>query len=236
VKKKLDPYEELGVPKDADRAAVRRAYRRRASQTHPDKGGSAEAFKRTCTAMAVLTNPARRERYDNTGTVEEDQPDNARAGALQVIAKHLGDALNPFLAGGMQNAQLDPRRRDILAEVRAAIAAEIAKGRQGIAIGEASVEFSRDMASRFIEPEKDAFLRRLAEDGERGNLAQIERLREQVAAHEKALELLGDRGFRWDAPPAPVMSADLGGGCVRTFTLDPRTGVMTEVNPSQWSG
>ena len=52
---KLNPYEELGVPRNADRAAVRAGYRRRAKETHPDaNGGSADAFKRTRTALSVL--------------------------------------------------------------------------------------------------------------------------------------------------------------------------------------
>mmetsp|Transcript_35713 Transcript_35713/g.102624 ORF Transcript_35713/g.102624 Transcript_35713/m.102624 type:complete len:134 (-) Transcript_35713:63-464(-) len=37
-----DPYEVLGVPRDADDAAVRAAYRRCALLAHPDKGGSEE--------------------------------------------------------------------------------------------------------------------------------------------------------------------------------------------------
>ncbi|MFC7155768.1 J domain-containing protein [Halomarina halobia] len=48
---RLDPataaaYRVLGVSPDADEAAVRRAYRERAKETHPDAGGSREAFKR----------------------------------------------------------------------------------------------------------------------------------------------------------------------------------------------
>ena len=227
--RKLDPYEELGVPRDADRAAVRRAYRRRAKETHPDAdGGSADAFKRTRTALSVLLDPARRERFDSTGDVEDDKPDNARSAALQVISKHLGDILNAFTASQLQDRARDPRTRDVLAEMRGAIGAEIAKGREAIEVGARMVRFYEDMAARFKEPEKDAFLRRAAEDAARQAQEQRDRLREQVATHEKALELLKDRGFRWDEPPPQAMPM------VRAFHVDFATGQMREVAQPDW--
>ena len=39
------PFEILGVDPDADDDAVERAYRRRVMETHPDQGGSTEAFQ-----------------------------------------------------------------------------------------------------------------------------------------------------------------------------------------------
>lgn len=51
----MNPYEELGVQSDATEGEIHTAYRRRAAKTHPDAGGSAEAFARTTTAhqMAI---------------------------------------------------------------------------------------------------------------------------------------------------------------------------------------
>lgn len=53
-KGKIDPYRELGVEKDASADDIKRAYRKRARETHPDHGGNAEAFARVSTAMTVL--------------------------------------------------------------------------------------------------------------------------------------------------------------------------------------
>jgi ferredoxin len=39
------PYEVLGVDPDADEAAIRRAYRERAKDAHPDQGGSRREFQ-----------------------------------------------------------------------------------------------------------------------------------------------------------------------------------------------
>lgn len=52
------PYEVLEVDPDADESAVVRAYRRRVKETHPDRGGSAAAFKRVQAAYARIQNGA----------------------------------------------------------------------------------------------------------------------------------------------------------------------------------
>ena len=44
------PYEVLGVDPDADDGVVRRAYRERVKEAHPDHGGSAEEFRAVRTA------------------------------------------------------------------------------------------------------------------------------------------------------------------------------------------
>lgn len=63
-----DYYAVLGVDPGADAEAIKRAYRRKALELHPDRnGGSREAeegFKRVTEAYAVLGDPARRTAYD----------------------------------------------------------------------------------------------------------------------------------------------------------------------------
>lgn len=63
-----DYYASLGVPKDADAAAIKKAYRKLARDLHPDKNpGNAEAearFKEVSEAYDVLSDPKRRAEYD----------------------------------------------------------------------------------------------------------------------------------------------------------------------------
>jgi molecular chaperone DnaJ len=63
-----DFYAALGVPKDADDAAIKKAYRKLARQYHPDQNQgdeTAEAkFKEIGEAYAVLSDPKEREQYD----------------------------------------------------------------------------------------------------------------------------------------------------------------------------
>ena len=63
-----DYYQVLGVPRDADAAAIRRAYKRGAMKHHPDRNlgdpSSEERFKELGEAHKVLSNPASRAAYD----------------------------------------------------------------------------------------------------------------------------------------------------------------------------
>ena len=51
-------YDELGLQPGASTAAVRRAYRERAKETHPDRGGSSAAFKQLQEAYTTVKNHA----------------------------------------------------------------------------------------------------------------------------------------------------------------------------------
>jgi curved DNA-binding protein CbpA len=64
---KIDPYRELGVPKDADSGTIKRAYRKASSKAHPDRGGDVMAMTRVNVAYDILSDPARRERFDLGG-------------------------------------------------------------------------------------------------------------------------------------------------------------------------
>ena len=60
-----DHYATLGVAKTASPDEIKRAYRRLASQHHPDKGGDTAQFQAIQSAYEVLSDPARRAEYDN---------------------------------------------------------------------------------------------------------------------------------------------------------------------------
>jgi len=60
-------YDVLGVSRDASESDLRSAYRKRAMEAHPDKGGSEEEFVRLAEAYEVLSDPSKRRMYDVTG-------------------------------------------------------------------------------------------------------------------------------------------------------------------------
>jgi len=68
---KRDYYEVLGVEKSASADEIKKAYRKKAIQYHPDKNpGDKEAeekFKEAAEAYEVLSNPDKRARYDQFG-------------------------------------------------------------------------------------------------------------------------------------------------------------------------
>ena len=71
AEQKRDYYEVLGVDKNADDAALKKAYRALAKKYHPDMNpGDKEAekkFKEASEAYAVLSNPEKRRQYDQFG-------------------------------------------------------------------------------------------------------------------------------------------------------------------------
>lgn len=60
-----DYYSTLGVSKTATADEIKRAYRKLASQHHPDKGGDKEKFQEVQAAYDTLSDPAKRSAYDN---------------------------------------------------------------------------------------------------------------------------------------------------------------------------
>ena len=65
-----DPYEILGVSRDADGDAIKKAYRRLARQLHPDVNpdpATQERFKDVSRAYEILSDPGKRAAYDRGG-------------------------------------------------------------------------------------------------------------------------------------------------------------------------
>ncbi|MFC3196284.1 molecular chaperone DnaJ [Parapedobacter deserti] len=68
---KRDYYDVLGVSRNADQAEIKSAYRKLAIKYHPDKNPNnseaEEKFKEAAEAYEVLSNPEKRQRYDQFG-------------------------------------------------------------------------------------------------------------------------------------------------------------------------
>lgn len=112
-----DLYDLLGISRDATPDEIKRAYRRRAREHHPDAGGDAEAFKQITHAHQVLSDSSRRARYDRFG---DDGTSNTRgAGGDPFGFGGIGDVIDAFF--GTTSSGGSPRRssngRDVLVGV-----------------------------------------------------------------------------------------------------------------------
>jgi len=94
---KRDYYEVLGVEKNASAEDIKKAYRKKAIQYHPDKNpGDKEAeekFKEAAEAYEVLSDPQKRQRYDQFGHAGMQGAGGFSGGGMSMedIFAHFGD-------------------------------------------------------------------------------------------------------------------------------------------------
>ncbi len=62
-----NPYHILGVDKSASAADIKKAYRNKAKQHHPDKGGDEAEFKKVNQAYEILGDAQKKSQYDQFG-------------------------------------------------------------------------------------------------------------------------------------------------------------------------
>ena len=60
----MDYYSILGVNKQSTPEEIKKAYRKLASQHHPDKGGDVARFQEIEQAYRILSDPSQKEQYD----------------------------------------------------------------------------------------------------------------------------------------------------------------------------
>lgn len=61
----MDYYSILGIQKGASEQDVRKAYKKQSMKHHPDRGGDEEEFKKVNEAYQTLSDPQKRQQYDN---------------------------------------------------------------------------------------------------------------------------------------------------------------------------
>lgn len=107
---KRDYYEVLGVDKSASADEIKKAYRKMAIKYHPDKNpGDKEAeekFKEAAEAYDVLSNPEKKQRYDQfghagmSGTAAGGGGFGGGGFSMEDIFSQFGDIFGGHFSGG----------------------------------------------------------------------------------------------------------------------------------------
>jgi molecular chaperone DnaJ len=139
---KRDYYEVLGVSKEASAEEIKKAYRKKAIQYHPDKNPgdkvSEEKFKEAAEAYEVLSNAEKKQRYDQFGHAGVGGGANGFSGQNMnmddifsmfgdIFGGHFGGGFGGFGGGGRGHSQRVNRGQNLRVKVKLNLQ-EIAKG------------------------------------------------------------------------------------------------------------
>jgi molecular chaperone DnaJ len=107
---KKDYYEVLGVSRNADPQEIKKAYRKAAIQYHPDRNpgdqAAEENFKEASEAYEVLSDPRKRELYDNYGHDGLKQTGFTGFSGFDDIFSHFSDIFGDLFGfGGFQRRE-----------------------------------------------------------------------------------------------------------------------------------
>jgi len=95
---KRDYYDILGIPRNANTEEVKKAYRKNAIKFHPDKNpgdkAAEEKFKEAAEAYEVLSNPEKKQRYDQYGHAAN--PSSPNGGGYGGGSMNMDDIFSQF--------------------------------------------------------------------------------------------------------------------------------------------
>lgn len=191
-------YDDLGVDKSATEAEIKKAYRAASKKAHPDAGGTREEFDKLSKAKNVLIDPRLRKTYDETGRIEEPEPDNDLQLAVGAAVQMIQKCIDVLAKNGVSF-----EHEDLLGLACAGFDDEIAAVRKTIAVMQANAAKFRKTAKRFKAKGKKTNTLRLAFESqavmvERG----IAHKEDELRRLQMAQQILRDHEFERDARPA----------------------------------
>ncbi|MBY5635255.1 DnaJ domain-containing protein [Rhizobium leguminosarum bv. viciae] len=188
-----DPYDILGVERDADEAQLKAAYRRLAKVAHPDSGGDSEAFANLQKAYGLLLDPVRRKVYDDTG-YDVEFADAAELQALVMIEKLVTDAVLDERAPGsfdpvavMQDSLSEELRKARFSKSEL----ERHASRIGLHLERLEKQSGRDVLAHMFRARIEAISKAVAET------------EAKIKATERAADMLSGYVYDIDPPPLP---------------------------------
>ena len=114
----VDYYETLGVDRSANDEQIRRAFRRKAMEFHPDRNktpGAEDKFKEINEAYQVLSDQEKRSRYDRFGHAGVNGNGDRPFDGFDPFGG-FGDIFDTFFGGGATARPTRPRAGEDIAQ------------------------------------------------------------------------------------------------------------------------
>jgi len=111
-----DYYNILGVQPNASEDEIRSAYKKLAMKHHPDRGGDQTAFQDVQEAYSTLTDPGKRQQWEQQKAFGQGHPGQGGFGFSFNFGPDINDIINQFHGGGNffgHGFQRQQRNRDL---------------------------------------------------------------------------------------------------------------------------
>lgn len=188
----FNPYAVLGIEQTADAAQIKAAFRRRAKETHPDKGGDPAEFANVNRAHDILTDDAARRLFDETGALPDDAPDSADAKAATLISTIIGNALF---------GDEEPTAHDCAEMIRRTIGKLRTEHDKRLVLTERARGRARKMRERFRRKGKaDTAMAAMLDWHIRQAEAAVAATKDNIDTCDRALKMVEGLSFDWDRP------------------------------------
>jgi curved DNA-binding protein len=134
----MDYYNILGVSRSANDSDLKKAFKKKSMEHHPDRGGDEEKFKQINEAYQALKDPQKRQMYDQFGTVDPQRQPQGGPGFQNFHFTadgfqgniNINDIMNQFGFGGFGQRQM--ANQDITIGCKITLA-EVYRGKNVIA-------------------------------------------------------------------------------------------------------
>jgi curved DNA-binding protein CbpA len=189
----MNLYEILGVPKDVSKDRIKKAYRRKAAEMHPDKGGDPAMFRELAMAYGILFDEEKRARYDSGESA--DSINQIKISEDQEAYQALVTIFNELVRS------MDIQFADIAGEIRKNLKFQIDRMNNGIKMHKSQVERLEQTEKRFKSTGKENIFSMAIKAQIGGINRHIEETERQIRIGELGLEKMESYSYEFDERP-----------------------------------
>ena len=182
-------YEDLAIDKKATPDQIKKAYRQKAKQTHPDNGGKSDEFRTIAKAYNILSDEEKRKRYDNG-----ENPDhiNQNTHEQNVLSAVFG------IFNNIIDQNIDFTHNNLFDLIRQTIQANEEKAKTDKNKNQNNIKRYNDILKRIKKKDQSELFIQLLDDKIKGCNALIIQIDEHISVFEDALKLIKECEYEID--------------------------------------